>query len=367
MKITRIDAFRYDLFYKHGSYTMSHGRVQAHEPSLVVKLTTDEGLVGWAETAPHGGTYLPSFFDGEVAALNLLATAVLGCDPCQPATVQVRMAETLLSGMAAKCAIDVACWDVLGKAADLPVAHLLGGFLQDDIPVWEVIPLGAPQDMADFAASVIDKNPGVFQMKVGDDPYMDARRVGAVMDVVGTRATVVADANGGWNLQRALTAVRAMEGHPIVIEQPCRSMANCAEVRRHTNLPMVLDEIVNTVEDLVAVRSIVRAGGINLKPSRVGGITPARVLRDMATELGMMVTIDDTWGGALAAAALSHLAFSTKPDALLAATYFSDLTQPSVATPLNRGPSGRGLRPQGPGLGIVVDEAALGAAILTVT
>jgi len=174
MKITSVEVFRYELTYNHGIYVMSHGRAQTNEPSLVVKLGTDEGLVGWAETAPHGGTYLPGFFEGELAALAVLGPCVVGLDPREPGTVQAVMARNLLAGMGAKSAIDTACWDLLGKATGLPVVSLLGGRQQQSFRVWEAVPLGPPEAMADYVRTFLAKGVREFQVKVGNNPYEDA-------------------------------------------------------------------------------------------------------------------------------------------------------------------------------------------------
>src|ERR1700722_16726379 len=108
MQITKIELFTYELAYVHGAYVMSHGRSQSHEPSIVVRIVTDVGIVGWGETCPHGGTYLPAFFEGECAAVLVLAQAVLGLDPRETGAIQAMMNRTLVSGMAAKSAIDIA-------------------------------------------------------------------------------------------------------------------------------------------------------------------------------------------------------------------------------------------------------------------
>lgn len=364
MKITSVDVFRYELTYNHGVYVMSHGRAQTNEPSLVVKLTTDEGLIGWAETSPHGGTYLPGFFEGELAALGVLGPCILGLDPREPGIIQSAMARNLLAGMGAKSAIDTACWDILGKTTGLPIVTLLGGRLQESFRVWEAVPLGSPEAMADYVRTFLAQGVREFQIKVGNNPHEDARRVDAAMALVNSDVTVIADANGGWNIQSALIAARKMARHGIFLEQPCKSLNNCAEVRRHSDLPLIVDECIMSIDDLVTAKVHAGAGGVNIKLSRVGGLTPARLLRDAATELGMMVTIDETWGGSLVTAALSHLAASTKPDSLLATTFFTEFTTPFIADAPRRRPDGSGAAPSGPGLGIEVDEAALGKPVL---
>lgn len=367
MKITRVEIFEYELAFKFGSYAMSQGRSGASQPALVVKLLTDEGLSGWGETCFLSRVHLPAFIESERAAMAILGDAVLGLDPREPGMVQAVMARHILSGMAAKSAIDIACWDILGKATGMSLASLLGGRLQERVKVWDSIPLLAPEAVADFARAGLERGAIDFQIKVGNNPYEDAERVRAIMKVMGPGNLVVADANGGWNLQNALIAAREMEGQRIFLEQPCKSMSNCAEVRRRTTLPMIIDENLGTFEDLVNIKTQVGAGGVSIKPSKVGGLTSARLLRDAASELGMMVTIDDTWGGGITSAALSHLAVSTKPDALLTTTFFTEIATPLIANPPHRQKDGYGTAPTGPGLGVAIDEGLLGRPVAVIS
>ncbi len=366
MKITGVDVFTYALAYRHGAYAMSKGRSHTHQQALVVRVATDAGIDGWGETCPMGRAHLTAFFEGEREALAILGPAVIGLDPRGTGVVQAAMGRALLAGMAAKSAIDIACWDISGKAAGVPVATLLGGRQQERVAVWESLPLLDPAAIAGHVATAVADGICVFQLKVGGDPYEDAARVAAVMAAVAPGTPVVADANGGWNLQNALIAAREMAGYRIFLEQPCLLADNCAEVRRHSALPMILDEGIGGIPDLVHARERIGAGGVNVKPSRLGGLTAARLLRDTATDLGMMVTIDDSWGGALTTAALSHLAISTRPDALLATTFFTELTTPQIADAPRRGGDGRGTASTEPGLGCSVDAERLGEPILRI-
>jgi cis-L-3-hydroxyproline dehydratase len=355
LKITDVTIYEYDAAWVHGAYGMSHGRVAGAHRSLVVRVSTSEGVDGWAETCPNGRTYLPSFIEGERAALGVLTPAITGLDPRNPGLLNQTMDGTLLGSNAAKAVIDMACWDILGKTVGLPVCELLGGRLLDDFPLFVAIPIDTLEAMSAHTERDYADGIRVFQVKVGDDPATDVARVRAVLEVAGADCTVIADANGGWNLQSALLASRALEGLPVRLEQPCATMAECAELRRHTSLPLVLDECVVTMDDLMRARYTAGAGGINLKPSRVGGFTKARALRDAAQGLRMTFTVDDTWGGALTTAQNAHLASSSAAENLTAATSFADWIEPLVATVPPRNVPGRGVASTAPGLGVSVD------------
>lgn len=366
MKIAAIDVYGYELTYAHGEYVMSSGRAAQRQASTLVRVRTDDGLEGWGESSTLGGTYLPAFAEGTREGVRVMAPALLGLDPRNLSLMHRAMDCVLLGQNSSKSAIDIACWDILGKSAGMPVSALLGGVTQDDFPLYEAVPLSSPEAMADFVrmrqADGIDR----FQVKVGNDPYDDARRTRSVVEACSDDAVIVADSNGGWNLQAAIVAVREMAGLDIYVEQPCRDMADCALVQKMSSLPLVMDEAVVNSAELYRAKYEAGAGSVNIKLARVGGITGAARMRGQAEDLGMTMCIEDVWGGDVTTAAVSHMAASTRPDALLHASFFNDWTNEHVAGYAPRSVRGRGRAPTGPGLGIEVDRQALGAALFEV-
>jgi L-alanine-DL-glutamate epimerase-like enolase superfamily enzyme len=348
--IERIDVFGYALTPLAGEFRLSRGRAMGAETSFLVRVATDDGLEGWGEACPLTSSYLPSFAGGVRAALDELAPALIGADPCNLTDVNARMDATLLGQHAAKSPLDVACWDIFGQVAGLPVATLLGGRVSERFAVYEAVPLGASDVRAAWERGV-----RTFQLKVGGDPRADAATVRRVLAFVGDEGTVIADANGGWSLSDALIAVRLLDGLPIHLEQPCRTFADCLHVRRATTLPMVYDESVTDADSLVAAVREGGGGAVNLKVGKVGGLTRARLLRDLALSLGAAVTIEDTWGGDVATAAIAHLAASTPPDGLFSVSFVNDAVAEHVAGHVPRSERGFGAAPDGPGLGLHVD------------
>ena len=246
----------------------------------------------------------------------------------------------------AKAAVDIACWDVLGQAAGLPVSTLLGGARVDDFPLYVAIPLGPVDDMVAHVRAAAREGIRRFQLKLGADPREDAARTRAVLEATEEGEVIVADANGGWRLQDATIAARALEGPDrVLFEQPCPTLEECLIVRERTTLPMVLDEVITDVNALLRARPA--CDGINLKLGRVGGLTKAKLLRDLGTELGLRFTIEDSWGGDLTTAAVAHLAASTKPGQLLMASFMNDWTLDHIAGYEPRSVDGRGSAPGG--------------------
>lgn len=359
MKITAVDCFGYDLKYAHGEYVMSGSRAATTEVGTLVRLRTDEGLEGWGEITPLGNRYLPIHWAEVRAALHTLAPVIIGCDPTNISAVHRAMDGELLGGGFAKSAIDVACWDLLGKAAGLPISALLGGVLQEDFPLYEAVPLRSPEEMAEFVVARQEAGIHRFQLKVGNDPHDDAARTRAVVAVAERESIIVADSNGGWNLRAAQIALKEMSGLPIFIEQPCRETADCAFVMRHSDLPLVLDESILNLSDVFHAKNDAGAVSINIKISRVGGLTQAARMRDLMVELDMMVSVEDAWGGDITTAAVSHIAASTRPENFQNASFMNDWTDGHVAGYAPRSVNGRGAAPTGPGLGIEVSAVGL--------
>ena len=367
MRIVGVDVHGYGLTYAHGSYVMSGGRAVDVLPSTVVRVRTDEGLDGFGETCPLGPTYLPAFGEGARAALRELAPALVGLDPTSLAAVNGAMDGALRGHGYAKSAVDVACWDVLGKAAGQPVATLLGGVRQESFPLYVAIPLGPAEEMVGHVRAHVAEGIRCFQLKLGADPREDAARVAAVIEATGDGEIVVADANGGYRLQDAVVAARLLEDMPrAYYEQPCASLEECLYVRRLTSLPMILDESITDVRSLVRAWSAQGMEAINLKVSKVGGLTKAKLIRDLAEELGLRLTIEDTWGGDLVTAAVAHLAASTSPGALFTVSFMNDWTLEHVDGYEPRSRQGVGSAPGGAGLGVDVDLEMLGKPLFSV-
>ena len=365
--IERIDVFGYELTYAHGDYVMSSGREITRLPSTIVRITTVDGVQGFGETCPLGSTYLPAFGEGARAALCELAPALIGADVTNLADVHRRMDARLRGHEYAKSALDVACWDAFGRLVGQPVAALLGGVLQRELPLYVAIPLGPPAQMAEFV--VRERSDGIrnFQAKLGADPAEDAERVAAVLAATGPGDAVTGDANGAWRRQDAIIAARLLEGSQrFRLEQPCPTLEECLAVRRLTTLPMVLDEVITDLPTLVRAISLDAMDQVNLKISRVGGLLPARAMRDTAVALGIRLMIEDSWGGDVVSAAVAHLAAGTPPDALFAVSFMNDWTQEHIAGYEPRSHGGLGPVPDGPGLGIEVDVASLGAPLFSV-
>jgi len=265
-----------------------------------------------------------------------------------------------------KSAIDMACWDILGKVCGQPVVTLLGGRYGESFRLYRAISQESPEAMAGKVEKYRAEGYTKFQLKVGGDPDTDIRRIHEVAAKLKAGDVLVADANTGWRQHQAMRVADAVRNLDVYIEQPCASYQECLVVRRHTNRPFVLDEVVDSLGMVVEGIRDQAMDVINLKISKVGGLTRARQIRDLCVSLGIALTIEDTWGGDITTAAIAHLAHSTPPEYLFTSTDFNSYVTVSIAEGAPQRKDGRLAAGQLPGLGVDPRWDVLGKPVLSV-
>ena len=352
MKITGIRMFQIDLPLHEGTYKWSGGNSVSVFDATVVAVDTDEGITGWGEVCPLGPAYLPAYARGARAGIAELAPQLIGVDPLALGLLNERMDSAMRGHPYVKSAIDMACWDLLGKASGLPVATLMGGHVGDDFALYRAISQDAPDAMAARIAQYREEGYTKFQLKVGGNADTDIERIHAAAEKLRAGDVLVADANTGWTQHAAMRVVDAVRDVDVYIEQPCMTYEQCLAVRRHTNRPFVLDEVVDGIDMVVRGVADHAMDVINLKISKVGGLTKARQIRDLCVSLGIAMTIEDTWGGDIITAAIAHLAHSTPERFLFSATDFNSYVSVSFAEGAPQRKHGRLAASREPGLGV---------------
>lgn len=352
MKITKIKAYQIDLPLVEGLYKWSEGKSVAVFDSTVVEVETDAGLKGYGEVCPLGPVYLPAYARGVRSGLAEIAGQLLGEDPTQSLALNRRMDYLLKGHPYVKSAIDIACWDIAGQAAGMPVCHLLGGRFGEDVVLYRAISQRPAEEMARNVAEYRAAGYRRFQLKVGGRAEDDIERVRAVRAILDPEDKLVADANTGWLMHDALRVVHAVRDLDVYIEQPCASYEQCLAVRERSALPMVLDEVIDSVPMILRAAADRAMEVVNLKISKLGGLTRARQARDLCVSLGIAMTLEDTWGGDIVTAAISHLAHSTPPEFLFSTTDFNSYVTRSIASGAPQRKDGRMAASFQPGLGI---------------
>jgi cis-L-3-hydroxyproline dehydratase len=201
---------------------------------------------------------------------------------------------------------------------------------------------------------------------VGGDPDVDIARIRAVADKLQPGDRLVADANTGWLQHEAVRIAKAVRDVDVYIEQPCLTYEECLAVRRQCPHPFVLDENIDDLGILLRAKADLAMDVVNLKISKFGGLTKIRQARDLCVSMGIAMTLEDSWGGDIATAAIAHLAHSTPTDALFTTTDFNSYVTVSTADGAPQRVNGRMAASTQPGLGIQPKMDVLGKAVVDV-
>jgi cis-L-3-hydroxyproline dehydratase len=275
--------------------------------------------------------------------------------------------DSLLQGHPyVKTALDMACWDILGQAAGLPVCVLLGGRFGADVGLYRAISQDTPTAMAAKIAVYRSEGYRRFQLKVGGDPDQDIARIHAAAEVLEPGDVLIADANTGWRQHEALRVAHAIKDLDVYIEQPCRTYDECLAVRRHTDRPFILDESMDDIAMIQRGHGDKAMDAVNIKIGKLGGLSRARQVRDLCVSFGYAMIIEDSWGGDIATAAIAHLAHSTPAEFRLAATDFNSYVTVSTAEGAPKRTNGRMAASAAPGLGVAPRPEVLGDPIFEI-
>jgi cis-L-3-hydroxyproline dehydratase len=360
VKITGIRFWQVDLPLREGRYSWSNGNFVDVFDSTVVAVETDAGIIGYAECCPLGSAYLPAYALGVRSGIAELAPKLIGLDPTDLGTLNRHMDAVLRGHPYVKAPLDIACWDILGKVTGMPVYKLLGGAAQDRIALYRAISQESPEAMAGKIAGYRQEGYTKFQLKVGGNADTDIARIHQTRAILAPGDILVADANTGWTRAEAARIVSAIANVDVYIEQPCPTYEECLSVRRRTARPFVLDEVIDDVGTLMTALTEDAMDIINLKISKVGGLTKARLLRDICVTTGTPMTIEDTWGGDIVTATIAHLARSTPAEFCFSATDFNSYGTVEIAAGAPRRIDGFMTASDAPGLGITPHLERLG-------
>lgn len=285
-------------------------------PTILVRLETDDGLVGYGEATPDehvtGETYRSTI---EVLKHHL-APAVIGENPFAVEWIHEKMNRLVKGVPAAKAAIDIACHDLMGKASGQPLYHLLGGPFHSELIVPHVISILSPEAMAEEAREAVNDGIATLKLKVGTDVATDVARVRAVRQAVGPDVPLRVDVNQGWKYAaETLRALRELEECGIEwIEQPVAAddLDAMAQIRRKTTIPVMVDEGLLGDKEMRLILQKQAADWINIKLMKCGGIFPAVKLIHQAQMTGIRAQIGSMVESAVATAAGAHLSAAKK-------------------------------------------------------
>jgi len=335
-------------------------------PFLILKVHTDEGLIGLGEVS---STPVWSGEDSVTATHIIdafLGPALTGEDPRDIERLTAKMRRAVAGHPFTKSGLEIALWDILGKAAGLPVYRLLGGAVRERVPIKMSVSGAAPDRAAELARWAMSQGLQALKVKVGMDPEGDLARVRAVREAVGPKFRVGVDANGGWTPRVAIQVIRQMaqDSNIYFAEQPVAPLDIqwMADVRRSVPVPVMADESCYSLQDAMALARAGAADVLSIYIGKGGGIGPARKIASVAEAAGLTCTVGSNLELGIASAAMAHLAMATPGvgaeefpcDILGPLAYEHDL----LREPLDVR-DGSVAAPNKPGLGVEIDEAMI--------
>jgi muconate cycloisomerase len=361
MRIAAVETIRLDIPFVRPHH-MSFGTISVAN-YVIVRLRTDDGAEGLGEAVTLGG---PTW--GEESAETIqavieryLGPALIGQDPFGLEAIQRRMAGRAKGNYFAKAALEMACFDLVGKALGQPLYNLLGGLYRERIPLsWSLATGDAAADLAE-AERLIGRGHGIFKIKVGEQPpRADVERVRQLADALGGRARLRVDANQGWDELTALATIPQLEGCGIeLMEQPVPrwNVEALARIAARVDVPIMADEAVCSPHDAIDLVRRAAADVFALKLAKAGGILPSKAVAAIAEAAGLPCYLGCMIESGVGTAAYAHFGVST-PAVSLGCELFGPLllVEDILKEPI-RYDQGGILPPSGPGLGVELDEA----------
>jgi muconate cycloisomerase len=338
------------------------GGTHSVSPFLLVRVHTDDGIEGLGEVSCTPRWSGEDQFTAAHFIESIFAPLLEGEDPRDVERLTLRMKQGLAGNPFTRAAVEMALWDILGKAAGLPVYRLLGGPVREFVPTKWSISGQPPERAANIARWAVEQGFRAMKVKVGIDDEEDVERVVEVRRTVGDSVRLGVDANGAWTPVKAIEMVRRLtdEAGIVFAEQPVApgDVEWLAEVRGAVDVPIIADESVYTPEDAVSLARAAAADVFSVYVGKSGGIAASRRIATIAAGAGLGWTIGSNLEMGVGSAAMIHLALATPgltadfPCDIIGPLYYTDEL---LETPLPiRG--GEARAPEGPGLGVTLDE-----------
>ncbi|MGM0942828.1 MAG: mandelate racemase/muconate lactonizing enzyme family protein [Bacillota bacterium] len=312
MKITKVDIHKIELPLKE-PFIISYARYDVM-PAIIVKVYTDNGLVGYGESLPDEHVTGESVHSVLAALKYQLIPAILGKDPRNIQQLHTTMDGELVGNGAAKAALDIACYDLLGKYSNLPIYSLLGGRKHEDPTIPMVLSILEPNVLAKQAKEAIRDGYHEIKMKLGVDFEADIERVRAVREAVGPNILIRIDVNQGWgSIQVAKQMIERLSEFRVTwIEQPIKAMdvSLFRSLKESSNTPLMADESMVSPQDLRTLIEHRSVDYINIKLMKCGGIYPAYQLATQASLFGIKCQIGSMVESSIASSAGFHVALA---------------------------------------------------------
>jgi len=375
LRISKIECIPVTATFKK-PFPMGGGLEQG-SAGVIVKMHTDEGITGIADTGGTSAWYRGETQDSIMAMINgvFAPDILLGEDPFNIEKVVARMDFAARDNNQAKAVIDYALHDIAGKALGVPVYQLLGGLTTEKIPLGLVMPADTTEVIVEIGKKAVAAGFRALKLKVGygtDDD--DIENVSALRDAVGDDVKIFIDANGSWHYYQALMVLKRMEKYNLaMVEQPVPwwDVDGMARLRAKVGVPVFADEAAQELKHLLEIIQKNAADGFFLKVPKAGGLLKSQKWISVAKAAGLTVLCGCMMGSGIEAATYTHLLVA---DEWMSKTVHENLgplhihdiydtvSQPVVgdlAVEVPRYENGFLYPTHGPGIGVELNEEAV--------
>ncbi|MDZ7262414.1 MAG: dipeptide epimerase, partial [candidate division KSB1 bacterium] len=289
-----------------------------------------------------------------------LSPRLVGQDPFNIEAILALVEEAAPKHPATMAALDMALYDLMGKALQVPVHRLLGGKIREGMSLYPIIFMGEPEEMAEWASQYAELGFTILKLKIGSDPEEDEERVARVREAAGTPIRLRLDVNQGWQTpEKALAAIqRILQYRPELIEQPvaAEDLDGLAEVTAKVAVPIMVDEGCRTPAEAITVVQKGAADIINIKLMKCGGIYRATQINAIAEAAGLPCILGSNSETTIATSAGMHLV-AAKTNIYACELFGPLLLKKDIASGFEVDlATGWAKVPQGPGLGVSLLE-----------
>jgi len=297
LKITSVEVIPLRLPVKY-VLKVATGEYPFLEPVLI-KVHTNQGVTGIGEVECYPGydRIGPEPPKGVVQLLEeSLAPLLIGENPFDIERIYLKMNQAVQGHVWVKAGLDIALWDLMGRALEMPSYYLLGGAVRRRAQVEGVgygIPMVEPEKVAKIAQDAVSRGYTELELKVGDeDPSRDIERLRLTREAVGPAPSIKLDFNKGYDAKTAISIIQEMERYGIQwVEQPVDywDLEGMVRIRQMVKTPLIADECVNTAHEMMLVAKMGAADAIHIKPAVKGGLTEAKRIEFVASAAGMFI------------------------------------------------------------------------------
>ncbi len=359
--IKRITLYRVDLPLATPFRHASSGSVGQLE-EVIARVDTDSGITGWGEVRGNCTYVTGDTPDRILAAASFLAPSLLGEPVEEVPRLSDKMGKLITGNSAARALLDIAIHDALAKTVGVPLAVVLGGIRQRRLATDICIAFYSASEAAGIARAALSDGFTFIKLRAGISREQDLSRCAAVREVLAaaeSKAILAIDANGAWSAKQAISMIRLLEPYDLAfVEQPVAAddIAGLRFVREHSAVPVMADESAQTPRALLQLIERQAADMFHFKLIKAGGFVPLKRMMSIAEAAGLPYMMGQMDEGILASSAAVHAGAASS------AAFFEVHCDRNIAAQPFKGlvfEDGHRLLPEGPGLGIEVDETGL--------